>query len=1545
MSVTKIGSFVFASILPILASPALNHLPLRFEPNQGQAPGLVDGRRVQFLARGHGYVLTLASDHAWFQSRSGVIGMRLTGANRDAAGRGEERQLAVSSYFTGDRSHWRTGIPNYGRVRFEQVYSGIDVVYYGDPRRLEYDFVVAPGADASLIQLEFSGASGVRVDVSGDLVLSSAAGELRQNKPRLYQEIGGARRSIQGGYRLTADGRIGFAVGAYDRGRPLIIDPVLQFSTFYGGRLRESAHAMALDGAGNLYVAGLATSPDFPVSSNAAQDRVTGGQDLFVVKLNPTGTTALYSTLIGGSSEETLGSMVVDPLGNVYIGGSTISINFPTTSGVMKNTAPAGDKDGFVCKLNPAGTVLLYSTRIGGSGADSVNAVAVDQSGNAHVTGDTVSTDFPVSEEIFQTERKGSIDTFVTKLRADASAIIWSTFLGGDSDSFIVPYESGRAIAVDRAGIIYVAGVTTLRDFPVSTAAPQTTHLGQSDVYFSRLSSDGKTLIFSTLLGGEGVDTVNGMFVEPFGTNIYLVGDTISRRYPVTPLVVQGFLSEATNLAVPPRDGFVTKMNASGQLVYSTFFGGNGDDQINAIVADPQGNAYFIGTTTSTDLATTFDAIQKNINTGSTGEPYDAFVAYLDPLGQQIIWASYFGGTRTDNGNAIARDANGNVYLGGYTQSASFPLTPGALQRATGFGTSTAFIARIGDSRPGASKLLILSGDGQSGDQGTPARQPLVVSLRDEFNNPIVGAIVNFSATNATISGNAVTTDRNGEARVLATFGDRPGPARVTARSGELTVIFNLTSVRVGPPLPQIRAGGVISAGQSNPPVRALSIGARGLVVGSQFAPDLTDARPGPADMIDGKLPTSFQGICLTVSGVAARLAAVGAGLIEFIVPEVSASGPVPVVVIKNCGQPGELRSDPETVELRSFSPEFFYWNFNSARNPVMALNAETGAQIGPANVPGFNLVAGRPNDMVTVLGTGFGSTNPAVPPGEAATGPAPVLERGHLFLDGRRVPDDRILYMGLAPDQPGIYVTTFRIPADVRNGDLSLTIRFGLEQSPSSAFLRIAGGLDLNPQVAVSPQRLEFGEVITGQTRQLPLTVGNSGSYPLTVTSLGAALNVVTVTDRVGFRLEPGETRVVTVSFSPAAVGVISTTIAIVSDDPQTPTLNVPVTGTGIGQPPELNPVPSISSLSPATVESGGAPFNLVVNGSGFVRGSVVEVRGRPRSTFFNHPAQLIAYLQALDILDPGDVAITVRSPEPGGGVSNTVNLVVRGDLGANRPLGLINQFDLAACPVVISYVSVLDANGLPVRNITADRVTCREDDQTIPCTVAPGAAEAPASVTIVFGMNGVTSAEDQILLRSAARAFVSSLGQDDRVSLIHLEDQARPLLPFTTEKDRVLALIDQLRPVEPGNALYDAVVTAAQLFRTEARRRQMIVLFTARDNLSGVFQDPNQALGTARAAGTPFFTVALGSGTTNPNLTGFLRQLSRDTFGQFFTEASGLNYNGLLQRISTIFQSQYAVTTSGLFVDGRTKPLSFTFTTPDGPVVATRTYAPCLR
>jgi hypothetical protein len=391
------------------------------------------------------------------------------------------------------------------------VYREIDLAYYGNGRQLEYDFIVAPGVDPGVITLAFGSADALAVSTEGDLVLQTRGGELRLRKPLIYQEVGGAKRSVPGGYVVKGERAVGFQVAAYDQTIPLIIDPVLVYSTYLGGLGEDNGSGIAADATG-IYLAGLTASPDFPTTGSAYQVGQVGDYDAFVTKLNPAGTALIYSTYLGGTGTDYGQALAVDAAGNAYVTGLTGSTDFPTTGSAYQGTFGGGifippfevASDAFLTKLNASGSDLLYSTYLGGTLTDLALGVALDASGNAYVTGRTASTDFPVGGAPFQGTSGGGRDAFVVKLNPLASgtaSLVYATYLGGSGD------DGGNGIVVDGSGNATVAGRTDSTDFPMGIGTPfQSTNGGGFDAFAARLDPAGSTLLYATYLGGTGDD-------------------------------------------------------------------------------------------------------------------------------------------------------------------------------------------------------------------------------------------------------------------------------------------------------------------------------------------------------------------------------------------------------------------------------------------------------------------------------------------------------------------------------------------------------------------------------------------------------------------------------------------------------------------------------------------------------------------------------------------------------------------------------------------------------------------------------------------------------------------------------------------------------------------------------------------------------------------------------------------------------------------------------------------------------------------------------
>ena len=662
-------------------------LPLSFEVNNGQV-----NDAVKFLSRGNGYNLFLTSTDAVLTLTrpsskkeqqtaslspkvekavsSDVIRLKAIGASPDSKATGFDKLPGKSNYLIGkDPSRWQKGVSNYAKVRIENVYPGIDLVYYGNQRQLEYDWIVNPGAHPGTIRFEVEGKADPKIGPRGELILDDK-GEISLNKPFVYQQRAGNRAEIAGNYVLLGKREVGFHLGSYDASLPLVIDPVLSYSTYLGGSDDSYGVGITVDSSGNAYVTGSTYAYDFP-TVDPYQDGNYGYKDVFVTKLNSSGNALLYSTYLGGSDDEDVFSIAVDSSGDAYITGYTYSSDFPTQNALQESNN--GYSDAFVAKLNASGNGLVYSTYLGGTGDDYAYSIALHSSGSVNVAGETFSSDFPVASAIQDSIGSG-YDGFVTKLNAAGSALVYSTYLGGDSD------DGAFAVAVDAAGNAYVTGYTFSSDFP--TASPlQASNSGSKEAFVTKLNAAGSALVYSTYLGGSGDDNPYAIAVDSSG-NAYVAGYSGSTDFPMQN-PYQGTNGEGD------YDAFVTKLNAAGNaLIYSTYLGGGDYDEIFGVAVDSAGNAYVTGGTYSTDFP-----IEKAVQANNGGD-YDAFVTKLNAAGDALVYSTYLGGSDEDLSYAIAVDASGNAYVTGYTYSYDFP-TANAYQGGN-WAYSSAFIARIG---------------------------------------------------------------------------------------------------------------------------------------------------------------------------------------------------------------------------------------------------------------------------------------------------------------------------------------------------------------------------------------------------------------------------------------------------------------------------------------------------------------------------------------------------------------------------------------------------------------------------------------------------------------------------------------------------------------------------------------------------------------------------------------------------------------------------------------------------------------------------------
>jgi len=712
-------------------------LPMSFEANQGQTDA-----RVKFASRGSGYslfltgssaVLTLTKPDSTTDVRAGVhnpnnaprearkptqtdvVRMELVRANPNAKVSGADQLPGTANYFTGSEpAKWHTGVPTYAKVRYASVYDGVDLVYYGNQRQLEYDFVVAPNADPKPIQLHFTGASKLSLATNGDLRVQAKNGQIAFHKPEIYQEGNGQRHPVQGRFALFANNSVGFALGRYDRSQPLVIDPILVYSTYVGGISNSGIGGLAVDSAGNAYVAGTTGSSNYPVTSGAYQttdNDLYGQPTAFVAKLNAKGTALVYSTYLGGTGQyfwgqfgtETVnvscgngtigtgyynscgdyaGPIAVDSSGSAYVAGSTFSTDFPVTPGAFQNTNKGDETNPnvFVTKLNPTGTALLYSTYLGGTGGgdgggDTPSAIAVGSDGTAFVAGYAYSGNFPVTANAIQPGNGAFVATnaFVTRLNATGTALVYSTYLGGGGTSIPwydpgetqPPGDGANSLAVDSAGDAFVTGIT-YGNFPVTPGAYLTTSpppvcdgengcFPTSLPFVAKLNPTGTALVYATYLnnGGGG----NAIAVDNAGS-AYTTGGS-----SVTKLTADG-------------SGLVYFAPLTGPVEYSI-----------AIAVDGSGNAYLTGNA-GAGLPVTQNALQPTLIGTS-----DAFLSELDATGSTLLYSTYLGGSGGASANNIVLDGAGNVYLAG-SAGVDFPVTPGALQTGIS-GTGDGFVAKL----------------------------------------------------------------------------------------------------------------------------------------------------------------------------------------------------------------------------------------------------------------------------------------------------------------------------------------------------------------------------------------------------------------------------------------------------------------------------------------------------------------------------------------------------------------------------------------------------------------------------------------------------------------------------------------------------------------------------------------------------------------------------------------------------------------------------------------------------------------------------------
>jgi uncharacterized protein (TIGR03437 family) len=1104
------------SLVALLASlfvhaetnPSFGNLPLRFEPTQDSS------EHAQFLARGNGYTLFLTERGAILKSRSATIHMKMAGGNPSPSITPQGSLPGATNYLIGnDPSKWRTGVAGFARVEYHAIYPGIDLVYYGNQRQLEYDFVVAPGADPRRIRIAFDGAENLKLDPGGDLIMRASGQRLRFRQPVLYQMVKGERRPVAGHYTLRGR-QVGFTVSGYDASLPLVIDPVLSivFATFLGGSAtNDRDEGLAVDSSGSAYVMGSTASPDFPVVNPLQATYTAAGHTMITVsKFSPDGSKLIYSTFIGGSGGDSPGAIAVDAAGNAYLAGTSASTDFPLVNSILPVSASG---NAFVLKLDPTGAKLVYSSQFGAGGATSL---ALDAAGNAYVAGATSSPTFPVVGAFQSQYGTGNEHGFISKIAPTGDHFIYSTYLGGSA------IDAVKGIAVDSTGNAYVAGNTTSPDFPTKNPL-QAKLLGSQSVFITELNAQGNGLIYSTFLGGSVSQNADGIAIDSSGS-AYVAGSSNSTDFPTTAGAFQPFLPNINSSVDKFASAFVSKIAPLGaSLAYSTFLGGSAYDSTAwAIAVDAQGSAYVTGVSNSQGEPPVADFPQANgLSPAQGGNPGPFFITKLTPNGGALAYSSYFGGGYQDFviSTGIALDTAGNAYVCGFTYNPNFPTTPNAFQPtygARGFFVYDGFVVKFAledtgsvNAVPALSAItpttaiigtpgvnVSVTGTGFLATSvvrwnGSPRTTTFVsstqltaaLSATDLANPGTMGVSVftpspgggssnyasfvvdgtlppqldGISPNHLTAGGPATTVlvrgcnlgagtvvQWNGSARTTTIavppsgtnfYGQNFGTCSLpTALAASITATDLATAGTVQVTVYTPPPGGGVSSPETITILPAPTIDAGGILNAASYTPTLVAGELASLfgsnfDLIGGmiySLPLqTFDGVSVEMNGVAVPLLYVGAGQINFQVPwELQGLQTATIDVLAN-----GVRTASQTVNLAPAAPAIFTLNAQGTGQGAILISGTTSV----AGIAGVNSQPVTAGQSVSIYLTGLGPTHfqPATgSPATNATSTTPATPQ--VTIGGVTA---TVTFSGLAPNFVGLYQVNAQVPTGVPSG------------------------------------------------------------------------------------------------------------------------------------------------------------------------------------------------------------------------------------------------------------------------------------------------------------------------------------------------------------------------------------------------------------------------------------------------------------------------------------------------------------------------------
>jgi uncharacterized protein (TIGR03437 family) len=936
-----------------------------------------------------------------------IVRMALNGGQAKN-GQPEAPASQVSNYFVGAREQWREDVPHFGRVKYHGVYRGVDLVYYGTGGKLEYDFMVEPGASVRPIELGWSGIRSARVTAAGELDLGDG---LMERAPVAYQMIEGKRRAVEIAYELRSGSNVGFRVGNYDSRYTLTIDPLLVFSTFIGGLKSDTITAVATDKDGNVYAVGETTSVNFPVVGPAIP-LPPASVDGFVMKINPAGNKIIYSSYLGGSSNTRANAITVDANGSAYITGRTGARDFPLVNPVQQT--PPSLNIPFIVKLNPAGNQLQFSTFLGGERNDEAFGIALDPAGNVYIAGRTNSTGFPMVNALNSKYQGG--DAFVAKFRSNDYRLVYSTYLGGAAN------DEAYAITADTEGSAYVTGIT-LSSGLGTAGAHRDKYIGGQDAFIAKISPAGDRLMNFTYVGGNQLDRASTIMIA-LGGDVVVAGTTASKDLPVT----EGAFSTSLN---GNYDAFVLRYDNSGSTVHAgTYIGGSSagtlyNDDISSLAQDSDGSIYAFGATRSADFPT------KRPLQAQLGGGQDAFAAKFTPSLDKLIFSTFLGGSGDENGLAMAADSTGAIFVGGDTVSSNFPRK--SELRGVVEGTTEGFLTKICDPRltPSQTGLQFVAQFGQP----APAAQTLTVSTCLP-----IPATVTFQGAFVNVTGAGPQTNLNLSASVSTANlqpGDYHGKIVVQAADAVNPTLEIPVGLRVSPPPPSFTAAAVTHAASTQ--AGSVAPGELLVIYGSYLGPDALQTAQLDAN---GRVTTLLADTRVYFDGIPASMVYTSKGQISVVVPFAVGTRASTQMEIEYKG----VKSTPVTMQVQPANPAIFTLDF-TGKNQGAILNQD-GVTVNSVNT------AADKGSVIVIYGTGAGQTNPQSIDGTLADKLAnPLLPVG-VTIDGQPA---ELLYAGAAPGLvAGVFQINVKIPAVPHFGPVPVQVTVGSYKSPDGVTVAV---------------------------------------------------------------------------------------------------------------------------------------------------------------------------------------------------------------------------------------------------------------------------------------------------------------------------------------------------------------------------------------------------------------------------------------------------------------------------------------------------------